>query len=181
MLAELAEQTDYLVRLWGTVRDNSVGLPELELSRWQAIPEAGGLPTFYGKITLADGQTWLLDEANRTRYLLPEAPAALKAEDAVAVAGWPETAADTAQLIWQKISVYPQTTESEPVATSMPLTAVSVGSVELVYRLLSGSATGRSQDLLVPMWQFAGTGDNGEQVTVWVTAVFPDFFPAHNP
>lgn len=171
VLNELAEQTDSVVHVWGTVREFAPGLLELELSRWETAADAGGVPTFFGVVQQADDQAFLVDEANRSRYLLPDAPADLSAGDYAAVEGWPEMENEVNQLVWQSISVYPPPVESEPQATAVPPQAITINSARLVYLWQSAHTTGLPDNLFMPAWEFAGTADNGVAVTVWVTAV----------
>ena len=53
--------------------------------------------------------------------------------------------------------------------------AVSIDSVKLVYLRMPAHVSGRLDDLHFPAWQYSGTADNGEQVTLWVTAVPFDY------
>jgi hypothetical protein len=98
MLDELAEQTDYLIHLWGTVQEPSPELLELELSQWEVVTNAGGLPMSFGTIQQDGDQTFLIDEGNNATYLLPNAPVELQADDYAAVAGLPETVNGISQI-----------------------------------------------------------------------------------
>jgi hypothetical protein len=182
MLDELAEQTDYLIHLWGTVQEPSPGLLELELSQWEAVPDAGGLPISFGTIQQEDDQTFLVDEANNATYLLPNAPVELQADDYAAVAGLPETVNGISQITWQKITIYPppQPEDNLP-PTAVPMQALTIESAKLVYMSLPAFATGRADNLFIPAWQFAGTADNKAQVTLWVTAVLPEYISTTTP
>ena len=181
MLNDLAEQTDYLVHLWGTVQENGSGLLELALEKWEVVTDAGGLPTFFGTIQQDGGQTFLADEANRTTYLLPNAPADLSSGDYAAVAGLPDAENGKDLLTWQKISVYPPQEDAEPAPTIAPVQTVTIKSVQLVYLPQPAFATGLPHNLFVPAWQFTGTADNGADVAVWITAVSPEFITPPTP
>ncbi|MDX1416613.1 MAG: hypothetical protein R3293_20605, partial [Candidatus Promineifilaceae bacterium] len=89
ILRELALQTDRLVHLWGTVREGAPGLAELALERWETVPDAGGVPMFFGKINHDGNDTYLVDEANQRSFLLANAPAGLEAGAEVSVSGMP--------------------------------------------------------------------------------------------
>lgn len=172
MLNELAKQTDFVVHLWGTVRESASGLLELELSRWEVVSDAGGVPMFFGIIQREGDQLFLADEANRTDYHLPHAPARLQEGDSAAVTGMPDVANGSDLLIWQKIAVYPPQPAIDPLPTAVPMQAIIIEDVKLVYHRLPAFAAGLPDDLFIPTWQFTGTADNGAQVEVWVTAVF---------
>ena len=171
LLAELVEQSDNLLHLWGTVDRPAPGLRELALDQWEVIEDAGGLPMFFGKIEHDGNQTLLVDEANQNNYVLPDAPSDLRAGDYAAVSGWPETASDVDRLLWQNITVYPPQHAAAPQPTAVPIQAVTVDSVKLVYLPQPASVTGLADNLFVPAWEFAGEADNGAQVTAWVAAI----------
>jgi hypothetical protein len=175
VLNELAEQTDFVVHLWGTVRESAPDLLELELSRWETVSDAGGVPMFFGVIQQEGNHAFLVDEVNRTTYLLPDAPTGLLARDYAAVVGWPETEKETNRLIWQTISVYPPPIEGEPKQTAVPLQTITIEDVKLVYNRLPAFAAGMPDNLFIPAWQFTGMADNGFSVTVRVTAVMSDY------
>jgi hypothetical protein len=175
MLNELVEKSDYLLHLWGRVDRPAAGLRELTLSNWEAIEDAGGLPMFFGTIRQDGYQTFLEDEANHTNYFLPDAPAELEAGNYVAVSGLPETTGDMEQLLWQKITVYPPQPGAVPQPTVAAIQTINIGSVKLVYLPQPASVTGLSDNLFIPAWEFAGVADNGAYVTVWVTAVSPEY------
>ena len=176
MLNELVEKSDYLLHLWGRVDRPAAGLRELTLSNWEVIEDAGGLPMFFGTIRQDGYQTFLVDEANDTSYFIPDAPADLEAGNYVAVSGLPEAAGIIDQLLWQKITVYPPQPEATPQPTAVPMQTVTIDSVKLVYLPQPASVTGLTDNLFIPAWEFAGVADNGARVTVWVTAVSPEFF-----
>jgi hypothetical protein len=59
--------------------------------------------------------------------------------------------------------------------------ALTIESAKLVYMSLPAFATGRADNLFIPAWQFAGTADNKAQVTLWVTAVLPEYISTTTP
>lgn len=175
LLNDLAEQTEFVVRLSGTVGEAGPDLLALDVSEWEAVPDAGGVPTFFGVVQQEGDQTFLIDAANEAAYRLPGAPPELRPGDAVAVTGMPEQVDGLSQLAWQKITVYPPQPEAGPLPTFAPLRAIAVTSVRLVYTQLPAAAAGLADNLLIPAWRFVGAGDNGAQVTLWVTAILPEF------
>jgi hypothetical protein len=116
-----------------------------------------------------------VDEANRANYLLPDAPLELNVGDYAAVSGLPNMDGDMNHLLWQKITVYPPQPEAEPRPTAEPIQTVTIDSVKLVYLPQPASLSGLNENLFIPAWEFAGTADNGTEVTAWVTAILPDF------
>jgi len=181
MLEELAGETNYLVALTGTVREPSPGMQTLDLASWQLLTDMGGLPRAFGQIVREDGQTFLVDAANNVTYLLPDAPADLQLGVETAVAGVPETVAGVQTLNWQEITAYPPQAETIPPTPTGPMQAVTVDSAKLVYLRLPAHVSGLADTLYFPVWQFKGVADNGERVTVWVTAVLPDYISASIP
>ncbi len=176
MLNELVEQSDFLLHLWGKVDEPVAGLRELALSRWEAIEDAGGLPMFFGTIQQDGNQTFLVDEDNRTKYLLSSAPADLESGDYAAVSGPSEKGDNMNQLLWQKITVYPPQPEVAQQPTDVPIQTITIDSAKLVYIPQPASVSGLADNLYIPAWEFSGVADNGALVTVWVTAVKPEFF-----
>lgn len=175
LLAELAAETDYLVKLSGTVQEDSLGLQSLDLAAWELVPDAGGLPLFYGQIMYEGDQPFLVDSANRTTYLLPDAPSNLPTDRETAVAGLPEMVDGVETLNWQEITTYPLAAETILPRPTDPMQTVTVDSVRLVYLQMPALVSGLADHLFFPAWQFAGVADNGEQVNLWVTAVSPEF------
>lgn len=181
VIEALTAETDYLVKLTGFIEEPSPGLRTLSLTEWELVPDAGGLPMFFGQIAKEGEQTLLVDSENEKTYLLPDAPAALQAGDETVVAGMPATVDDGHLLNWQQISVYPPKEETIfPTATG-PMKAVTIDSIKLVYLRMPAHVSGWTNNLYFPVWQFTGKADNRERVTMWVTAVTPEYLPTPVP
>jgi len=145
------------------------------------LPDMGGLPMVFGQIMREDGQTFLVDAANNTTYLLPDAPADLQLGVETAVVGIPETVDGIQALNWQGITAYPPQAETIMPTPTGPMQAVTIDSVKLVYLRLPAHNSGLADTLYFPVWQFKGVADNSERVTLWVTAVLPGYISPSTP
>lgn len=181
LIEALTAETDYLVKLSGFVEEPAPGLRSLSLTDWELVPDAGGLPMFFGQIAKEGEQIYLVDTANQITYLLPDAPAELAPGDETVVAGMPDAVDEITLLHWQEISVYPPQEETIFPTPTGPMKAVTIDSVKLVYLRMPAHVSGRTDNLYFPVWQFMGEADNGERVTMWVTAVSPEYLQSPLP
>ena len=177
----LAEQAGTNVHFWGML---DAATNSLVLTGWEPLPDLNPLIK-NGAIQRQGEQTFLVDQTGGT-FILPDTPADLADGSFVNVFAWAARDAGLAYpvLDWEGIDMQIGEGSGETLAMPdiLPPTApvyeqISVTNVALAYYVLPESQqaeNGRYQQsyLLLPVWQFTATADNGDtlQFTVQATA-----------
>ncbi len=193
-LNSLADNRDSQIHLWGTLNaDNS-----LALAGWE--PLATYEPIFLqGIVQQENGQLIFVGNEGAT-YILPDAPTDIENGLEVTVFGFGirDIGLTYPVLDWESIDKYIEypeepigiPIESEPI-DGMPIEPfmpmgyenVQIDGVELAYVVTYMWPEMNEEDLetmmrrpsptiyLQPAWQFTGTAETGEKITLWVQAV----------
>jgi hypothetical protein len=175
----LAEQAGTNVHFWGML---DAATKSLALTGWEPLPDLNPLIK-NGAIQRQNEQTVLVDPEG-SLFILPDAPADLADGSFVNVFAWAAREAGLAYpvLDWEGIDMqigdgsgetmaFP---EIEPFAPPV-YKQISVNNVELAYYVypeFQQTENGRYQQsyLLLPVWQFTATADNGDTLQFTVQA-----------
>ena len=186
-LAEMAAHLADVLHVWGTT-DLVDGTKILNVEGWEQV-DIANYDSIEGTVeTQEDGQRVLQSITGET-FILPAVPADVEngVQVYVSVMARRDTGAGHPVLDWNSMTEkieWPEGPVATPGPEPDPISEVTVDEAGLIYFTLYQTAGVPGQDtalLLLPVWQFDGQTGQGQDVTLWVPAVLPEYFENQPP
>ena len=186
-LAEMAPHLADVLHVWGTA-DRVDGAKILDVAGWEQV-DIVNYDSIEGTVeTQEDGQRVLQSITGET-FILPAVPDDVENGLEVYVSVMARRDGGTAHpvLDWNSMTEkveWPEVPVATPGPDPGPIAEVTVDEAGLIYFTLYQASGSPGQDaslLLLPVWQFDGRTGQGQDVTLWVPAVAPEYFENQLP